>query len=506
MPERIPQSVGLRVPLKAYLAADHVSNAVGVTLTVVISKNGAAFANPSAGATNAVQIGSGWYYVDLSTTDVNTLGPLIIRGTAASVDDVESVYQVVDANSMGAAYLDAAISSRNSTTPPTAAQIRAEMDTNSVKLDATVSSRSTYAGADTPGTTTLVSRLTAGRATNLDNLDATISGVPTGVWAATTRTLTAFGFTVAVSDSAGVTTLLARIPGTVQPQSGDSYARLGAPAGASHAADVAAVKTDTSGLRTDYTTARAAKLDNLDATVSSRNAVTPPTTAAISVAVVDQTLAGHTTPGTVGGALNASGSSGDPWGAILPGSYGPGTAGSILGNRLDATVSSRSTYGGADTPGTTTLVGLLTPARAAKLDNLDATITGVPAAVWVAPARTLTSFGAFAGDAATAVWAAATRTLTAFGFPVVASNALTGQQTANAVWDEPTSAHTAPGSTGSALASGSGGGGSSIAPTDKLTATLASRETFDAKLSTQQFNAKLTPGEKANRGNKRSGK
>lgn len=42
-------------------------------------------------------------------------------------------------------------------------------------IDATISSRSSYAGGDTAGTTTLLSRLTAPRATNLDNLDAAIS-------------------------------------------------------------------------------------------------------------------------------------------------------------------------------------------------------------------------------------------------------------------------------------------------------------------------------------------
>lgn len=42
-----------------------------------------------------------------------------------------------------------------------------------------------------------------------------------------------------LGDTAGTTTLLTRIPGTVQPQTGDSYARLGIPAGASHAADIA---------------------------------------------------------------------------------------------------------------------------------------------------------------------------------------------------------------------------------------------------------------------------
>lgn len=44
-----------------------------------------------------------------------------------------------------------------------------------------------------------------------------------------------------------------RIPGVIQPQTGDSYARLGVPANASHAADVAAVKTDTAGTLLDTT-------------------------------------------------------------------------------------------------------------------------------------------------------------------------------------------------------------------------------------------------------------
>ena len=88
---------------------------------------------------------------------------------------------------------------------PTAVQVRQEMDANSTRLanlDAAVSSRSTYAGADTPGTTTLLARLTAGRATNLDNLDATVSSRSThtaaDVWAVASRTLTAFGFQVTV--------------------------------------------------------------------------------------------------------------------------------------------------------------------------------------------------------------------------------------------------------------------------------------------------------------------
>lgn len=74
----------------------------------------------------------------------------------------------------------------------------------------------------------------------LSNLDAAVS----------TRS------TYAGSDTSGVTTLLARIIGTLatgthNPQTGDAFARLGAPAGASVSADVAAVKSQTSAIETD---------------------------------------------------------------------------------------------------------------------------------------------------------------------------------------------------------------------------------------------------------------
>lgn len=89
-----PTSTAIRVPLKAYLAADHLSPATGKTIAVVISKNGGAFANPSGGATNATEIGNGWYYVDLTTTDTNTNGPLVVRGTEGTIDDSETAFMI----------------------------------------------------------------------------------------------------------------------------------------------------------------------------------------------------------------------------------------------------------------------------------------------------------------------------------------------------------------------------------------------------------------------------
>jgi hypothetical protein len=74
----------------------------------------------------------------------------------------------------------------------------------------------------------------------------------------------------------------------------------------------------------------------------------PPTAATIADAVWDEALSGHLVSGSTGAALNAAGSSGDPWSTVLPGSYGVGTAGKIVGDNLNAQVSTRSTLSSAD--------------------------------------------------------------------------------------------------------------------------------------------------------------
>ncbi len=68
------------------------------------------------------------------------------------------------------------------------------------------------------------------------------------------------------------------------------------------------------------------------------NGATAPTAAAVADAVWDETLADHLTAGSTGAGLNAAGSAGDPWSTALPGAYGAGSAGNILGNRLVGTI------------------------------------------------------------------------------------------------------------------------------------------------------------------------
>lgn len=67
-----------------------------------------------------------------------------------------------------------------------------------------------------------------------------------------------------------------------------------------------------------------------------------------SISVWDETLAEHLAAGTTGNALNAAGSAGDPWSTALPGAYGAGTAGKIVGDNINATVSSRASQASVD--------------------------------------------------------------------------------------------------------------------------------------------------------------
>lgn len=70
-------------------------------------------------------------------------------------------------------------------------------------------------------------------------------------------------------------------------------------------------------------------------------ATAPPTASAIATQVWSEALPGTYTSGQAGFKLNAAGSAADPWSTALPGSYASGSAGFIIGNRLDANVSTR---------------------------------------------------------------------------------------------------------------------------------------------------------------------
>jgi hypothetical protein len=318
---------------------------------------------------------------------------------------------------------------------------------------------STYAGGDTSGTTTLLSRLTSTRAGLLDNLDAAISTrlatagytsppsaatIAAAVWDYLTSAATTVGSLgkllvdnlnatissrlasasyTAPLDAAGVRSAVGLASANLDTQLGaiDSNvdailvdtAEIGA-AGAGltavpwNAAWDAEVQSEAADALIAYDPPTKAELDSAVAPLATAAALTTVdtvvdgikvvtdqladtledsgggayifTTAALAQApaggggltvqdivdgVWDEPLADHLDSGTTGAGLNAAGSAGDPWATTLPGAYGAGTAGKIVGDNINATVSSRlasASYTAPDNAGITAIK--------AKTDNL----------------------------------------------------------------------------------------------------------------------------------------
>lgn len=172
-----------------------------------------------------------------------------------------------------------------------------------------------------------------------------------------------------------------------------------------------------------------------------------------AASVWDEVLADHLDSGSTGAALNAAGAAGDPWQTALPGAYGAGTAGKIVGDNVNATISSRATQTSVDT--IDDFVDTEVAAIKAKTDQLTFTTANKVDAAFNAAAD-------FPQAAADKVWSSAARTLTSLGASLVQE-----------IWDRATSALTTAGSIGKLIV-------------DNLNATVSSRQ---ATLTSTENNA-----------------
>ena len=125
-------------------------------------------------------------------------------------------------------------------------------------------------------------------------------------------------------------------------QTGDSFARLGAPAGASVSADIAAIEAQTDDIGTAGAGLTAVPWNaSWDAEVQSEVADalavfwTSPATL-VDLIWDEDVDAAHQTAGTAGKKLDDAGGAADPWATALPGAYGAGTAGKIVGDNINA--------------------------------------------------------------------------------------------------------------------------------------------------------------------------
>jgi hypothetical protein len=88
----LKQSTARSVVVLLIDSADHVTGKTGLTLTLAASKDGAAFATITPTVT---ELSYGFYKLALTSTHTDTLGDLALHVTATGADPTDTVYQVV---------------------------------------------------------------------------------------------------------------------------------------------------------------------------------------------------------------------------------------------------------------------------------------------------------------------------------------------------------------------------------------------------------------------------
>ena len=131
--------VAANIPFFLVNSTDYHSGVTGQTPTITISKNGAAFASPAGSVT---EIGNGWYYLSATTADLGTNGPLLTHVAS------------------GATYFNYEREDQVGPVPSNVQQVAGQTANASgaVTFPGSIGT-STYAGADTSGTTTLLTRV-----------------------------------------------------------------------------------------------------------------------------------------------------------------------------------------------------------------------------------------------------------------------------------------------------------------------------------------------------------
>lgn len=131
MRARKQSSTSYPIPIFMADATDHITGKTGLSPTVTLSKNNAAFA-AAAGA--VTEIANGWYSLAGNATDRNTLGPLLVHATGTGADPYDLEYAVVafdpfDVN-LGLTNLDASVNAVKTKTDSLTFSVAGLIDAN----------------------------------------------------------------------------------------------------------------------------------------------------------------------------------------------------------------------------------------------------------------------------------------------------------------------------------------------------------------------------------------
>lgn len=253
----------------------------------------------------ATHISNGIYYAVLDATDTDTVGPMAIFCHVSGALTVRLETTVLEE-----AMYDWMFGTAVPLSPTTAGRTLDVTATGAAGID--------WANVENPTTTVGLSGTTVKTATDVETDTAVIGAAGAG--------LTAVPWNAAWDAE-------------VQSEVADALTAYGV--------STEALLTTVAGYLDTEIAAIKAKTDNLPASPAAVGDI--PTSAANADAVWDEVLSGHLGVGSTGEALNAAGAAGDPWTTALPGAYGAGSAGKIIGDNINATISSRASQTSVDT-------------------------------------------------------------------------------------------------------------------------------------------------------------
>ena len=325
---------------------DGVTPETGVTLGAadqaeLLKHNGTATVDISMSTWAAIIGCDGWYDLTLTMSNTDTEGLLTIVIQDSSVClPVFANFMVVNANVYNSLYAVAAadylqvdviqISGDTQSATDLKDFVDAGYDpaTNKVQgvvLTDTCTTLTGNVGGSVASVVGAVGSVTAGVTvtTNNDKTGYSLSAAAVqAIWDALTSALTTVG-SIGKKLADWVTGTIDTYTGNTK-QTGDSFVRLGVPAGVSISADVAAVKADTAAILVDTGTTLEADLDAI-------------------LADTNELQTDWHDGGRLDVILDDAASADDPWITALPGAYGAGTAGKIIGDNINAPISTVDT-------------------------------------------------------------------------------------------------------------------------------------------------------------------
>lgn len=332
----------------------------------------------------------------LPSATAGAAGGVFIAGTNAATTITTGLTTTFTGNLTGSVgSVTGAVGSVTGLTPAT---VHSDLDDIQSKIG-------TPAGASVSADVAAVKSDSAAIKTKTDFLPSATAGAAGGVFIAGTNAATTITtaltttFTGNLTGSvASVTGAVGSVTGAVGSVAGNVDGNVTGTTGGMTAAGLAKFFNTNSG--TTYASAVAGSVVKEIANNSGGSALT---VGAIADAVWDEVISEHLTAGTTGNKLNAAASAGDPWSTSLPGAYGAGTAGKILGDNLNATVSSRATQANLDVA-LTSLTNIQGRLPAALISGrMDSSVGAMAANVLTAAAINTDAFTAakFAADAST---------------------------------------------------------------------------------------------------------